>query len=189
MIKWKSWSCIGGVSGWALGISSSLFGHWNRLPRAVVVAPSLLKFKKHLDNTSSNINWFWGGSVWSQELDLVILVGTFQIVIFYDFIVLCFYGWQVRIADRALCLFLQECCPLLPAAVSQQSQTLLDTAVNMSSASIDASLQMDHILMPEIACFQPLPSWAQFPNLINIDCAHTSFITEWVETPSAHASS
>ena len=26
-------------------------GHWNRLPRAVVMAPSLPEFKKHLDNT------------------------------------------------------------------------------------------------------------------------------------------
>ncbi|KFW78792.1 hypothetical protein N305_04956, partial [Manacus vitellinus] len=25
-------------------------GHWNRLPRAVVTAPSLKEFKKHLDN-------------------------------------------------------------------------------------------------------------------------------------------
>lgn len=28
-----------------------VFGHWNRFPREVVIAPSLREFKKHLDNT------------------------------------------------------------------------------------------------------------------------------------------
>lgn len=30
-------------------------GHWNRLPRAVLVAPSLPKFKRHLNNTLRNM--------------------------------------------------------------------------------------------------------------------------------------
>ena len=29
--------------------------HWNKLPREVVMAPSLLMFKKHLDNTLSYV--------------------------------------------------------------------------------------------------------------------------------------
>lgn len=33
--------------------SKQAFGSWNRLPRAVVTAPSLLEFKKCLDNTFS----------------------------------------------------------------------------------------------------------------------------------------
>ncbi|KAJ7418210.1 hypothetical protein WISP_60373 [Willisornis vidua] len=31
--------------------SQIVVGHWNRLPREVVIAPSLTEFKKHLDNT------------------------------------------------------------------------------------------------------------------------------------------
>ena len=30
-------------------------GHWDRLPRAVVAAPSLMEFKKHLDNAPRHV--------------------------------------------------------------------------------------------------------------------------------------
>jgi len=30
-------------------------GHWNRLPKAVVVAPTLPEFKEHLDNALRNV--------------------------------------------------------------------------------------------------------------------------------------
>ena len=30
-------------------------GHWNRLPRGVVMAPTLSEFKEHLDNALSHI--------------------------------------------------------------------------------------------------------------------------------------
>jgi len=30
-------------------------GHWNRLPREVVTAPTLSEFKEHLDNTLSHM--------------------------------------------------------------------------------------------------------------------------------------
>jgi len=33
-------------------------GHWNRLPRAVAMSPSLSEFKAHLDNTLSHMVWF-----------------------------------------------------------------------------------------------------------------------------------
>ena len=59
-------------------------GHWDRLPRAVVTASSLPEFKKCLDNALRHGVWFWVGPVWSQELDLMIIVGPFQPRIFYD---------------------------------------------------------------------------------------------------------
>jgi len=46
-------------------------------------SPKLTEFQKHLDNTLTYI-WFWGGPMWSQELDSMILVGPFQLGIFYD---------------------------------------------------------------------------------------------------------
>ena len=61
-----------------------VFMHWHRLPREVVTAPSLPECKKHLDNTLRNMVSFLDGPVWSQELDLMILVGPFQLRIFCD---------------------------------------------------------------------------------------------------------
>lgn len=52
--------------------------HWNRLPREVVMTPSMPEFKKHLDYTLRNMVWFSGSPVWSQELNLTILVGSLQ---------------------------------------------------------------------------------------------------------------
>ena len=61
-----------------------VFGHWNRLPRAVVTAPSLLEFKKLLDNTLRHGVQFLGGAVWSQDLDLMTFVDPFQLKVLYD---------------------------------------------------------------------------------------------------------
>lgn len=36
---------------------------WNRLPRKVVTAPSLLEFKKHLENALSDMAKFLGSPV------------------------------------------------------------------------------------------------------------------------------
>jgi len=58
--------------------------HWNRLPRAAVMAPIMPEFKKHLDKALRHRAWFLGGPVWSQELNLIILRGLFQLGIFYD---------------------------------------------------------------------------------------------------------
>ena len=58
--------------------------HWDRLPRAVVTALSLMEFKKHWDNTLRHRVWFLGGPEQSQELDSMILVGAFQLRIVYE---------------------------------------------------------------------------------------------------------
>jgi len=48
-------------------------GHWSRLPKEVVIAPSLLEFKKCLDNALNHT--VIEIHVWSQELHLMILMG------------------------------------------------------------------------------------------------------------------
>lgn len=46
--------------------------------------PKQPELKKHLDNALSHIDCFLGGAVWEQKFDLVILMGPFQLRIFYD---------------------------------------------------------------------------------------------------------
>ena len=55
--------------------------HWNKLPMEVLKALSLLVFKKCLDNALTYKVELW---VWSQEVDLMILVGPFQVTIYCD---------------------------------------------------------------------------------------------------------
>ena len=47
---------------------------WNRIPRAVGTALSLLEFKKHLD---SALRLIFGWSCMEQDLDSVIVMGPF----------------------------------------------------------------------------------------------------------------
>ncbi|KAK4815409.1 hypothetical protein QYF61_001397 [Mycteria americana] len=54
-------------------------GHWNRLPREVVMAPSLSEFKERLRD-----GVVLGGPARSRELDLIILMGPFRLEIFCD---------------------------------------------------------------------------------------------------------
>ena len=61
-------------------------GHWNRLPRKVFVAPSLSEFKECLDNVSYGL--VLESPVRSRELDSMILMGPFQLEIFYDSVIL-----------------------------------------------------------------------------------------------------
>ena len=58
-------------------------GHWNRLPREVVTAPSLSEFKEHLDKALS-YGLVLGSPARSRELDSMILRSPFQLEIFYD---------------------------------------------------------------------------------------------------------
>jgi len=51
-------------------------------------SPELPEFKKYLHNTHRHRVWILGGAVWSQELSTMILVRTFQLMIFYDYIIL-----------------------------------------------------------------------------------------------------
>lgn len=47
-------------------------------------SPKLPELKKHLDATLRHRVWVSGGTVWSQELALVILAGPFQLRTFCD---------------------------------------------------------------------------------------------------------
>jgi len=58
-------------------------GPRNRLPLAMITAPSLWELKKLLNSTLRYRIWILGGSVWNQELDLIILMCPFQHKIFY----------------------------------------------------------------------------------------------------------
>ena len=64
------------------------------------MALSTPEFKKCLDGALRHTLWFLGGSVWSQELDMMILRSLFQLRIFYDFV-----------NDRAAWLLGYYCCP------------------------------------------------------------------------------
>lgn len=48
----------------------------------------LLEFRKHLDNAHGYRVCILGGPVWSQELDSMILMGSFQLTIQYDSVIL-----------------------------------------------------------------------------------------------------
>lgn len=62
--------------------------HRNKLPRTVATAISLMEFKKLLENALRHRFVLLGSSVLSQDLDLMITVGPFQLGIFYDSIYL-----------------------------------------------------------------------------------------------------
>jgi len=47
-------------------------------------SPKLQEFKEHLDNSLRYHVWILCGPVWSQELNSMILVGTFQLGLFCD---------------------------------------------------------------------------------------------------------
>ena len=55
-----------------------------RAPQGSDHGPRLAEFKKYLDNALRHRILILGGRVWSQELNLMILMGPFQLGIFYD---------------------------------------------------------------------------------------------------------
>lgn len=58
--------------------------HWNRLPRAIVMTPSLPKFKEHLGNALRHRVWIFSVSVWSQLFDSIILSDPYWHRMSYD---------------------------------------------------------------------------------------------------------
>lgn len=61
--------------------------HWNRLPREARTAPSPSVFKKCLDNAFGYMVGLLGCPAQGQELDSMILMGPFQLCIFYDSVI------------------------------------------------------------------------------------------------------
>ena len=83
-LKWMAWSCVKRGVGWELakGSSPEGGGHGTGCP-GQWAKPQVLMFKEHLDSAlrqGSNFGW----SVWSQELDLMILMGLFQLRVYHD---------------------------------------------------------------------------------------------------------
>lgn len=84
-----AWSCVRGGAG--CGVRERLFtrgfsgpgtgcpGQWS--------GSQVLESKECLDNILRHWVWILGGLVWSQQLDLEILVGPFQLRVFYDLLV------------------------------------------------------------------------------------------------------
>ena len=56
---------------------------WNGLPRAVGTA-RVPEFRERLGSALRHVAWFWGDPVWSQGLDSMVLVGSFQLRIFCE---------------------------------------------------------------------------------------------------------
>lgn len=65
-----------------------LFGPWNGLPREVVTAPSLRDFKKYFSEALRHMVWLLGLSWAEPRAGLDVLMGPFQLRMFYDLIFL-----------------------------------------------------------------------------------------------------
>lgn len=95
-----------------LGIRKKFFhpkGDWalEQGPQGSGHSTRLTNFKKHLYKVPRHMVWFLWYSVQDQELDLMILMDTFQLSIFYDSVILiwgpgrstCYLLPLVRIAE------------------------------------------------------------------------------------------
>mgnify|MGYP001856029944 FL=1 len=50
--------------------------------------PKLLGFNEHLNNAYRHRDFILGGLVWNQELNMIFLVGPFQLRIFYGYMII-----------------------------------------------------------------------------------------------------
>ena len=68
--------------------TEKVVGHWNRLPRKVVMAPSHVRVQGASGRCSWSYGLVLGSPERSSELDSMILTGPFQLKIFYDSMIL-----------------------------------------------------------------------------------------------------
>ena len=61
-------------------------------PRGSGHSSKLPEFKERLDNALIHKVWIWGGSVWSQELVSMTVVGLFQLRIICGSMISCHGG-------------------------------------------------------------------------------------------------
>ena len=90
--KGTAWSCVRERSGWVLGKGSS--PESDGQPWAAQGCghrPKLMDFKEHLGNALRYRVWILGRLVWSQGLDLMILVGLCQLRIFCNSMMCLFH--------------------------------------------------------------------------------------------------
>lgn len=84
--------------------ASSLAGPHNRLHKEVVMASVLLEFTECVDNALRCKVCFLDSAIWSQKLDMMVLMGMMVLRIFCD---------SMRITHRHLCqllkIFMQLC--------------------------------------------------------------------------------
>lgn len=67
---------------------------WNSLPRAVVMKLSCQSLRR-IWTTLQKYVWFLGGSMRSQDLNLMILVGPLQLIVFYDSVIHMVKGFLI----------------------------------------------------------------------------------------------
>ena len=84
-----AWCCVrgGAVGGEGKGLHQRVVG-MEQAAQGSGHRPELLELNKHLDGTFRHTVWILGGPLWSQELDLMILVGPFQLGILCDSMIL-----------------------------------------------------------------------------------------------------
>lgn len=99
-----------GKSGWISGRGSSPEGSqaldW--APQGSAHGPKLTELKKHLNNSLRYRAWILDGPVWSQGLDLMTLMGPYQLVIFCDSMRLL--HWQTRGSADSWFFFFPSFC-------------------------------------------------------------------------------
>lgn len=70
--------------------------YWNNLPREMIKAPKPVSIKKCLDNALKYMVQLLNCSVCSQELDLMVCVGAFQLRMLFMFVPLFKLKEEIR---------------------------------------------------------------------------------------------